>query len=184
MEDKYRILFFRYLYDKLDLKDKEDYLEKMNIEYISNEKWMCEEERVCFKYSKYFYLLNKVNILKLNKSEVEFLKKVNVNSELNDALIKFLEATYKRVLFSDIVNQYIYYGPHSDSYKAKNNEIVLGIKRDEFGFSFGKIKERSIIEEKNRILDEVVNNIEKTSNMNVRIIKYNEIYEKMFHSTM
>ena len=58
MVEKYRLLFFRYLYEKLNLNEVESFLKENKIENIVKEELMCDEEIMCRHYSKYFYLLN------------------------------------------------------------------------------------------------------------------------------
>ena len=175
MIDNYRILFFRYLYEKLNLKEIEDYLEKNNINYIDNDNLMCNEEKICFHYSKYFYLLNDINFELLNSEGIAYLKSINKDSFLDSNIINFLESTYKRVLFNNFGK---YYGPHSDQYYVNGDYIVLGIKFDELGFASRNIKTRKEIENNNNIVDSIISKIENNLNYKIKIIKYNELFEK------
>ena len=179
LEKKYRLLFFKYLFDLINLSEYEKYLVDNNVEYITNEIIMCDEEIICSKYSKYFYLLNEIDTSRLNSNEIEFLTKITIDNISDDNVKKFLEDTYKRVLFND--EKDIYYGPmKNEKFKAKSNEIALGFKFDEFGFSKGVLKEEDEIDEKTELVDKTILEIEdKFKEYSIRIIKYNELYEKL-----
>ena len=179
LEEKYRLIFFNYLYNLIDLKKYENYLEEHGIEYITNENIMCPEEIVCRKYSKYFYLLNVVDINNLTFREIDILKKINIDDINNDNVKQFLEKTYKRVLFTD--EGEIYYGPMmNDDFKAKSTDIALGIKYDELGFTKGVLKDMDVVDTQSDEVRKIINEIENNcKEYPIRIIQYNEIYEAL-----
>lgn len=178
MEEKYRKVFFKYLFKILDLKNIEKYLINNGINYITSENNMCDEEKKCYAYSKYFYLLNEINLLMLNEEEMMYLKVISSDSDLSERTIKFINNTYKKVLFSDSRGKNKYYGAISESFMAKDNQIVLGLKRDEMGFAAHKLKKMEEIQHDDIIIDEVVEKIEKNSYFDIKVIKYNELFEK------
>lgn len=178
MIEKYRVLFFRYLYQKLKLNEIEDYLINNKINCITNVNNMCEEEKICSKYSKYFYLLNDIELFMLNEDELMYLRRVREDSELTEKLIEFLNNTYEKVMLSDSRGKNKYYGAMSDSFMAKDNQIVLGLKRDEMGFSAHKLKTMEEMKHDDIIIKEVIEKIEKNSVFDIKVIKYNELFEK------
>ncbi len=179
MIDSYRLLLFKYLYEKLNLKEFENNIEKNNINYIINEKLMCGEEKICYHYAKYFYLLNDININELNQEELKYLSDLNKEANIDNKISKFLETTYKKVLFSNQDSLEKYYGPINETYHVKGNYIVLGLKFEEYGFVSRVIKKRKEIENINLIIDNIIKKIEDNKNYNVKVIKYNELFEKL-----
>lgn len=184
MIEKYRVLLFRYLFKKIKLNVAEEYLKNKNLQYIENEELMCKEQKSCCKYSKYFYLLNKININFLTRKERDFLNNVDENAIIDNDVITFLENTYHKLLFWDSSGLNIYYGPHSSNYAVNDKDIVIGLKYDEFGFATKKLKKIKDIEENKEILKDVQKCLVNLSQLNVRIIVYNELYEKLFHSKL
>ena len=179
MIDKYRLIFFRYIYDKLNLKEVERYLESNSIEYIINNALMCKEEKLCYNYSKYFYLLNNIDFSLLTKDELDYFNSINENSIIDNKMIDFLEKSYYKVFFGNPNFTEKHYGPSSNSYYVKGDCIVLGLKYNELGFSTGKIKTRLEIENNNKIIVDVIEKIESNKNYQVKVLKYNELFEKL-----
>lgn len=182
MEEKYRLLLFKYLYNELNLHIVESLLVKNNIHYITSELQMCREEKICYMCSKYFYLLNKIDVNYLNDLEIEFLNSVNESDSIDDKIINFLNDTIPNVLFKNAEGKDIYYGPHSKNYLSKDNTIVLGLKYDEFGFAEGKIKKRSEIEKNDIIITNILSFIHNATKYKIQVILYNELFEKLKYS--
>ena len=180
MEEKYRLLFFKYLYELLNLDKYEKELEDNKIDYIKNKELMCDEEIICSIVSKYFYLLNEVDLIGLTEEEKNTLNSIDANN-LDDTAKSFLEHSYNKVLLNSSSSEDIYYGPFmNQNFKAKNDEIALGIKFDEFGFVNGVLKKIEEIDRNDSIISDLIDRIEKSSNNHkLRIIKYNEIYKKL-----
>ena len=178
MTDKYRIIFFRYLYKKLDMEEIEEYLISNNVGYISDEKLMCYEEKICHRYAKYFYLLNDIDLSMLKEDELAVLRKIKEDDMIDNKIIDYLEKTYQKVFFSDSRGLNKYYGAISPLYMAKDNQIVLGFKRDEMGFANHKLKKRNEMEHDDIVINEVIKRIHNTLNMDVKVIIYNELFEK------
>ena len=178
LEEKYRLLFFKYLCILIDINKYEMSLIDNGVEYINDKNIMCREELTCSKYSKYFYLLNKVDITKLNVDELNYLQTYNADESITEDIIRFLESTYTRVLLSDVGD--IYYGPMmNDDFKAKSTDIVLGIKFDEFGLSRGILKDIDDSEKQSMEVSKIVELIENNNNIPIRVIKYNELFERL-----
>ena len=178
MKEKYRVIFFRYLYQKLKLEEIEKKLVDNNIGFVTSESQMCDEEKTCYKYSKYFYLLNDIKVSKLNNTEKHFLELIHDDTSLNERIENFLESTYQNILFDNIIGKDKYYGPPIDTYMAKTNQIVIGFKRDEMGFAAHKLKTRKQIEDDDKIIKEIIEELEKNKQFNIKIITFNELFEK------
>ncbi len=179
MEEKYRKIFFRYLFRILDLKNLEDYLMSNGINYIASENNMCNEEKTCYAYSKYFYLLNEINLLMLNEEEMMYLRVIKSDGDLSERTINFIKNTYRKVMFSNSRGRNKYYGAISESFMAKDNQIVLGLKRDEMGFSAHKLKTMEEIQHDDIIISQVIKKIEENKyNIDIKVITYNELFEK------
>ena len=179
MIEKYRVLFFRYLYQELKLNEIEDYLMSNGINYIASENNMCNEEKTCYDYSKYFYLLNDINLLMLNEEEMMYLRVIKSDGDLSERTINFIKNTYKKVLFSNARGRNKYYGAISESFMAKDNQIVLGLKRDEMGFAAHKLKKMEEIQHDDIIISQVIKKIEENKyNFDIKVITYNELFEK------
>ena len=179
MTSKYRIIFFRYLYKLLKLNIAEEYLTNHNIMHIDDENIMSDEEKICHKYAKYFYLLNEINVANLSKEETDYLNSINLDSEIDKDIETFLTKTYNKVLFSNSVGETIYYGPHSSRFSVSDNVIAIGFKRNEFGFGNGSLLEYDETEKQNTIVDDVIKVIEENSSLDIKILKYNELFEKL-----
>ncbi len=183
MNDKYRILLFRYLIKELRLDAADNYLSQNGIASINNEQLMCDEEKLCSRYSKYFYLLNQINTNNLNANDSNYLNNLDANTPITDELDAFLVRTYKDVLFEDSVGEKIYYGPHSPSFEADDDAIVIGFKRDEYGMAVGKLLEYDETEKQNTIVNDVLKTLVQ-SKFKIVILKYNELYEKMKNNSL
>lgn len=184
MTDKYIVLFFRYLYKFLRLNIAEEYLVNKGIVHIDDENLMCDEEKLCRKYSKYFYLLNEINMDNLSAEEISFLNSISIDSEINPTIENFLTNTYKKVLFSNSTGEKKYYGPHSSRFEASDDVIAIGFKRNEFGFGNGSLLEYDDTEKNNSIIDDVLKVIKDKSTLNIAILKYNELFEKMKNNSI
>lgn len=174
--NNYRLLFFKYLYMKLNLKDIEEYLEFNKINYINDQKLMSDEESLCSCISKYFYLLNDISLDLLTKEEINFLNSINTDI-INDEIIDFLEKTYKKVFFNNPKNLDKYYGIVSEYYHVKGEYIVLGLKFESLGFVSKIIKNRKEIEDINYLIDDVIKKIESNKIFKIKVLKYNELFD-------
>lgn len=178
MEQLYQILFFKYLYYILSLDTYENNLLLNKVFPIVDENNMSEKEKTYRSCSKYFFLLNDINLSSLSDEELNYLKTLNDNSIFDDNLIQFLKKTYKNVLLTD---EDIYYGVYNnEDFKCHANYIGLGFKYEEFGFSNEEIYDMEEIEKNDRIFLQMVNEIKlkaKENDINVDIIKYNELTE-------
>lgn len=137
MEDKYKLLFLRFLYIFLDLKQNEKNLIDKGIEALNNDN---------SEYSdlKYFSILNDGEIDVLTEEEKEILNKMEIvkvedfieRADLYQYYHDFLLSTYKRFFFSKVEEvEPIYYGAPSYETYAPNDAIALGINYRKFADS-------------------------------------------------
>ena len=185
MEEKYKLLLFKFLYNYLGLQDFELLLKNNNIDYIARDDLMSENQKQCYGISKYFYLLNEIETYYLTSDEQKFLMNVDINGEMHDKVEKFIMHTIDRVLSSNDQNDIIYYGPHSDAFMARSNQIAIGLKVEEFGFVKEKLKELDEINLNDKMVNEIISQIEsKGKRWKIKVIKYNELFEKLSSSSL
>ncbi len=180
MEEKYRLLYFKYLYAILDLDKYEKELEGNGIDCITDEDLMCDEEIVCHRASRYFYLLNEIDLSQLTKEEQEKLARLNVD-QLGEEEIAFLRQTCERALVSSEESENVYYGPFMNPrFKAEKKEIALGMKYDEFGFAKEEIKPIEVVNKQREVVNGIIGRIEDGSTSpRVKVIRYNELYKTL-----
>ena len=178
MKEKYRTLFFRYIYEKLNLAEIEEELKNNKIECITNESLMCEEEKICSRYSKYFYLLNTVNLMSLTGKELEYLDLIDINCFIDSSVISFLEETALKTLFNSQPIPIKYHNLNLDYYYSEHY-FILGLKYDELGFATGKLKTRREIENNDVLIDELIKKIEGNSKFKIKIMIFNELFERL-----
>lgn len=182
MEEKYKYVFFYYLYNKLNLKTIELEFEKNGI--IPTD---FEFNNVYKKISKYFSLVNKVDDSRLteelkNKYHNYFSLSVEelLDKERQNEIFQFLESTYKLMLFPNINEKHCFYGPLNDNYMAPRDSVVLGFNYYEFDIPNENFDE--IYDMREEFICEVLNYIQITLSqkigMTIAVIKYNEYVKK------
>lgn len=170
--DNYKYLCFKKLYNDLNLNEIEDTLISSDIMSLEIQK---DEDYDVI--SRYFFLLNDVNINGLNEEELVrfnnlFSKKAK---DLSDKELKesfdFIEHTYEKILFPEIDSKYVYYGPISDNFICPTDAIAIGLYYDVFS------KEEDF-EVENKLAD-IVNYIQfdlaKKVNKKVAVLKFNQL---------
>ena len=177
MKEKYGKLFFEYIYNKLQLDKVEALFEKQGIRKLENSEFNNE-----LNASKYFYMLNKINIERLSNEEVQFLNTISLaDNEFNQKIEEFLLKTYQKVLFSDNAQGYLYYGPESSAYVAPSKAIAIGVYYDKYGFSSGNRLTLEEVDANEDVLCNVLNDIQKNNydKIMVAFIRYNEFFGKI-----
>jgi len=138
----YRSLFVEFIIEKLDLKNYDEELEKSELRYLSSN----IENMDLYQYFssdelKFFYIRNNMYIEKLTEEERNWLNEriKNKNYELDNEAKEFIEDTYEKVIFEDVLRDgskcITLFGPDSSNYLAKNDAIVIGINYDEFNLN-------------------------------------------------
>ncbi len=135
----YRGLFTKFILQELHLKEYDKKIEDSGLNFETTK----EEDMDIYQYFssdelKYFYIRNNIHIEKLNEEEEKYLQQKinNNNSELDDEAQNFIQNTYEKIIFEDVLKNgeicTITYGPDSRTFMAPNNALVLGIRYDEF----------------------------------------------------
>lgn len=137
----YKVLFEKYLMVKIPLKDMDNKIINSGLSFVS-----VVDDKMDFyqKFSsmglKYIYLRNNLYVYKLSLNDID--KVVNLSKEElenpSGELMSFIEETYKdvidaRPLDEDVSIDYRKcYGIDSDDYWIKSDELVIGVRYDEF----------------------------------------------------
>ena len=137
----YKILFEKYLMLKLPLKEMDNKIVNSGLAFVAiDNDNMDFYQRFSTMGLKYVYLRNNLYVNKLSNDEIDLL--VNVKEdELNspsDKLFQLIEDTYKDVidakpLGDDVADIYRKcYGVDSYDYWINSDELVIGVRYDEF----------------------------------------------------
>lgn len=178
MEEKYKYVFFKYIYDKLNLEYYEKDLQKYDINPIEQ-----DIEGLYKDISRYFSLLNNVNDKNLTEEQ---RKKYNyyfslpiekiLDKSLENEINVFLEETYEKMLFPDIKEDHYYYGPLNNKYLVPKDSVALGFNYCEFDIEDENFSEKHLYKE--RVICRLLNNIKlilaKQIGMKISTIRYNE----------
>ena len=127
MNYNYEYLFFKYLYNELELNKLDQELENNNIK-------MVDQENVDKRISKYFSLLNRGNEANFSDLELETYKRIFslkldklMEPLVYEEAISFIKSTYQKYYHLTDEVKYIYYGPENDEFLAPSNCIALGL---------------------------------------------------------
>ena len=170
--DNYKYLFLKDIYSALNLYSVEqqllaDRVKPLNI--VNNENYAL--------ISKYFFLLNNVNITNLSSDQLEkfhfyFSRDINKLSaqELINAK-KFIDETYDIILFPKTEDKCVYYGPISDNYICPRDAIVFGLYYD----AFGEYKDFELNNKLADIINYIQFDLAKKINKKVAVIPFNQL---------
>ena len=177
MNYKYEYIFFKYLYEILNLKECDNKLETSGIEPY-------DKENMGNRISKYFALKNEGNNNEFSPEDKEkfnlyFSKELDelLNEPLYSEVRNFVARTFETYFFSNISEKYMYYGPSSYEYMAPTDAIVLGINYVKFDIENENYDET--INNQEDVIIEVATFIQEElaekSNLKLAAIPYNEI---------
>lgn len=177
MEYKYEYIFFKYIYEKLDLMKLDEKLAFENIK-------MYDVDNVDKRISKYFALMNKGTAINFSENDQKkynyyFSKELDelLQEPLYSEVKEFVLNTYENYFFSAVKSEYMYYGPSSFEYMAPTDSIVLGINYVKFDIdSLDYDKE---LERQDGIIVDMLNYIQtdlaSSNKIKLSAIAYNEI---------
>lgn len=176
MNDKYKYMFMKYLYNKIGLKEVENRLLSSGIKTL---------DFGSYDISKYFTLVNRVNYMALTgnlKEKYDYYFSLSIeelcSSSMQDELNKFFDETYKILLFPNVDDKYVYYGPINYNYMVPRDSIVLGFYHNEFDLDGDNFDEEHFMNE--QLICDNLNFIQyelgPKINMKIAVIKYNEYY--------
>ena len=181
----YMNLFTKYLTTKTLIKKFDDYLNHSNLNFVKIEE---ENKDIYQKLSgntlKYFYVRNNLYLDRLTTEEIMFLKNLIINNsmELDSKTEKFIESTYKKLMFEDIDESsdiLTNFGPENIQFFAPSNALIIGFRYDEFNYNGMSDKEwdenynKQILLLEN-IFKQLNENIKNNFNNNSYIIKYDD----------
>lgn len=182
MEERYKYEFLKFLYEKLKLNAIEKKLESAKISCIND-----GVSGLYSEISKYFSLVNKVDTSRLTSEMQDKYKyyfslshQEIINNGLQEEMNKFLEDSYKLMLFPNIKEKFVFYGPINYNYVAPRDSIVLGFNYCEFNIpeeNFDELhsKRKAYVCD---LLNYIQEKLAPQAGYNVAVLKYNEITKK------
>ena len=175
MEEELKIMLFEILYNKLNLKEIEEYFTKNGVE----SKEFINDTNLPIN-SKYFWLLNNVLIENLEDKEKYTMYELYRQFKLGNFFAKrelyyFLEKNMLKLLIPKTEEPYFYWGPKSFQYIAPSDAITLA-------FHYVEFYEDEIEEERiNDIVVDKINEFQESEfediNATLAVVVYNEIFE-------
>ena len=181
----YRELLTNYLIDKMNLTkyDKKITESKLNFTIVEKEK-MDIYQYFSANQLNYFYIRNNIYIEKLVNEDKEFLldKIQNNNYNIDNRTKKFLERTYKKVIMEDVLENgkecITLYGPDSSKFMAKNNNIIIGFRFDDFYNMRERKNFAKEYKEQLMFIKNIINEMKAEYDYDVTIIEYNDFCVK------
>lgn len=179
MKEKYKYMLLRKLYRELGLSEIEKELNNAGIRYSS-----LIDNNI---NKSYFNIMNNVDEDNLSDDMkykyIEFFSKSVeqlCSNEVEPLIDKFIDNTYKQLLFKNNNQNGMYYGPINDNYWAPSDAIVLGLFYAEFDIEEGNFD--YLYDKQEEIICNIINRIQyqnaQNANLKVAVIKYNEFTEK------
>ena len=134
----YKILLDKYLVNKLELDVYDQSIDDTGLKFMPVKK----EDMDYYQYIsamnlKYIYLRNNLYVEKLSKENIDKILSLNINNlkKPSKDIIKIIEDTYIDVIDVNIdknITSMVRYGPDNDNYWFPSNELVIGIRHDDF----------------------------------------------------
>ena len=183
----YRKLFTQYIIDRLQIKkyDKSIYESGLDFSTINLED-MDIYQYFSSDLLRYFYLRNNIYIERLNDKELDFLKSKlkSDGTVLDDEEIEFIEKTYQKVIFEDVLKNgdtcMVQYGPNSSNFFARNDSVVIGVRYNEFDDKLEDNEWQELNDKQREFLNSLLERMNKEfvgklpSNTPISIIEYND----------
>lgn len=127
---KYHKLVLKYLIRKFDLLNYDKSLINNENKFIKVRKEdMDLYQYLCSDYLSYFYLRNNFYIERLTDEELEYLKNVGTNENVNEFIIRTLKKVITEV--PDRKVKFCFGGDSLEFFKP-NGSILIGVRYDEF----------------------------------------------------
>lgn len=175
--NKYKSFFEDYLKEKLPLLQIDNNMKESELAFKPIEETNMDFYQITSSMGlKYVYLRNNLYIEKLNSADIEFL---DSKEEYNDETREFISRTFK-----DVINPYddskvIFYGPENGQFLCNSNDVVLGIRYDEFNTELEDKAFQENFIEKQRIISQLITVLSvyglQQLGVNVKLIQYNEV---------
>lgn len=181
----YKILLEKYLLKKLPLKECDDRMRDSGLLFIPVQKEdMCYYQLLSTFDLKYIYLRSDLHVDKLSFEDIELLVNLTADelSNPSDKTFELIDRTYKNVIDSkkdnaDDVIVMNCYGPDREEFWFPSNELIFGIRYDEFADN-GLGEEEEWDENYNKqmmFIGEMMNSLNKVCS-DILGIKVNFIY--------
>lgn len=178
----YRVLFTLYINKHFNLKKYEEQIEKSKFKFpILKKEKMDIYQYLSSQNFKYFYVRNNFYVERLSIEDKTFLFDCLENLDIIsfDDIDKFIEKTYERVIFENVLNSGqicdTNYGPINPKYYFPNNSLIIGFRYEEFSDDSETISEEK---EKMIFLNELFENMHTDLNYKVKaplqIVQYDD----------
>lgn len=183
----YRKLFTEYITERLNLKAYDEKLSDSEYGFSpTDERKMDVYQYFSSDVLRYFYIRNNIYIEKLTKKEADFFRRKITEGDfgLDPEAKKMIESTYPKVIFEDLLQDgkkyRVLFGPDSSSFFADNDNIVIGIRYNEFskdGLDDNSWFNRLMAQKKflNETINEMNEAFEEMIPGGITIIKYNDV---------
>lgn len=182
----YRKLLTEFIIKRIKLKEYDEKIGNSGLNFRIN----AEKDMDLYQYFskddlKYFYIRNNIYIERLEEKEKGFLLERirNNNYDLDEDAERMVSNTYKKVIFEDVKrdgsNCITFYGPSSDSFSARNDSLVIGMRYDEFctngldDNSWDKLHDKQLMY-LYAIFEDIAKNAKGKLDTLVTVLKYNE----------
>lgn len=182
----YRKLFTEYMIELLDLKKYDDEIKASIYKFLTISKDNADfYQAFSDNFLNYIYIRNNIFIENLNIEEFNYLKSLinRENIQLDEPLKNFIEKTYKKVIFQDLLNNgeicMTFYGPQTSAYCTTNDSLVIGFRYDEFNLNNmndfdWNINHNNQVAFLDKLFYKIKSDISKRISIPIEIIKYNE----------
>lgn len=172
----YSDLLIQYLIKKYDLKAYDEMLKTSSKRFVKvDTENMDLYQYTSSEYLDFLYLRNNIYIENLNEEEIMYLNKIT-DSRLNDEFEKFIENTYRKVIFTN--KGYTMYGPDNSKYLKSTNSLIIGLRHKGLDLNNDNEEEIEMFMKQNNYLKLFILELEKQLNEknidNVNVIEYND----------
>ena len=175
--NKYNKFLTSFLKEKLPLKeiDKNMKESELNFVKVKNDDMDFYQKTSTMGFD-YIYLRNNIYVEKLNDEDIKFLEEHN---EYNEDVSNFIKKTYKNVINPYENSQIMFYGPENSNFMCSSDDIVLGIRYDEFNIDMDGESFKENFLEKQEIVSQLITLLYlvglKEIDTNVKTIQYNDV---------
>lgn len=171
--NKYNRYLTKFLKEKLPLEQIDNNMKKSELNFNKiNEHDMDFYQITSTMGLDYIYLRNNIYIEKLTKEDINYLDKNDYNEE-------FIHRTYKNVINPYTDSKTIFYGPENENFMCKSDDLVLGIRFEEFNNDLEGEEFKENFLNKQNIISQLITVLNlvglKELDANIKVIEYSEI---------
>ena len=184
LEDKYFDLLNKYnnfltsfLKEKLPLEQIDENMSKSELDFVKIKEEDMDFYQITNTFNlNYIYLRNNIYIEKLNDEDIKYLEK---NKKYDEEVSAFINRTFKNVINPYDDSKMIFYGPENRNFMCNSDDLVLGIRYDEFNSKLEEEKFKENFLKKQELISQLILVLNivglKELNCNLNVIQYNEI---------